>query len=339
MASLTWGGPSEEEEEEGKAEEEEEWLTQGEDAELSVSALPLSPRWGALEEEQEEEDGEQDKEMALRQDESVTERMDRHLRMREELRGMWEQARHCPEELAQLEERVMDAFQLRELAARYTNKDLRSEEHQHEDQAEENEAEEEEDRIRRVAGGGWEGICLEQISGSDAVEIKVDQYDPRIRQNVERDLIEAASLDHPPQFLSVKMVKAKWATIDAAERLRMLQAKDLSEVQRLLTELDQILNKTGYGGRTGRLVRQALVSAGSRTAKKAAGRHLTKVSKISERKEKENKKEGEEVELEEQAESEDEDLEVMEERMLVKDVRARLRRLQVHRMLKHADVC
>ena len=50
-------------------------------------------------------------------------------------------------------------------------------------------------------------------------------------------------------------------------------------------------------------------------------------------------KEGEEVELEEQAESEDEDLEVMEERMLVKDVRARLRRLQVHRMLKHADVC
>jgi hypothetical protein len=318
MASLTWGGPSEEEEEEGKAEEEEEWLTQGEDAELSVSALPLSPRWGALEEEQEEEDGEQDKEMALRQDESVTERMDRHLRMREELRGMWEQARHCPEELAQLEER---------------------EEHQHEDQAEENEAEEEEDRIRRVAGGGWEGICLEQISGSDAVEIKVDQYDPRIRQNVERDLIEAASLDHPPQFLSVKMVKAKWATIDAAERLRMLQAKDLSEVQRLLTELDQILNKTGYGGRTGRLVRQALVSAGSRTAKKAAGRHLTKVSKISERKEKENKKEGEEVELEEQAESEDEDLEVMEERMLVKDVRARLRRLQVHRMLKHADVC
>jgi hypothetical protein len=318
MASLTWGGPSEEEEEEGKAEEEEEWLTQGEDAELSVSALPLSPRWGALEEEQEEEDGEQDKEMALRQDESVTERMDRHLRMREELRGMWEQARHCPEELAQLEER---------------------EEHQHEDQAEENEAEEEEDRIRRVAGGGWEGICLEQISGSDAVEIKVDQYDPRIRQNVERDLIEAASLDHPPQFLSVKMVKAKWATIDAAERLRMLQAKDLSEVQRLLTELDQILNKTGYGGRTGRLVRQALVSAGSRTAKKAAGRHLTKVSKISERKEKENKKEGEEVELEEQAESEDEDLEVMEERMLVKDVRARLRRLQVHRMLKHADEC
>lgn len=163
----------------------------------------------------------------------------------------------------------------------------------------------------------------------------MEKYDVRIIEMCLRDL--------GIQDMNDDEIYMKWGGIGWEQRLEILQKKEISFLESNLKDLVDLQNG-GYGGKLGRLVRQALIPANARTTKKArkqgtsqlkqtdnvavAGMQSGAFSQHSGMSNISGIAAG--------ARNIDQSLEYMDERHLIRDLRARLRRNKVQQMAMEA---
>ena len=109
----------------------------------------------------------------------------------------------------------------------------------------------------RGEGEDWSRVDGDKLFET---EMKVEKYDVRIIEMCLRDL--------GIQDMNDDEIYMKWGGIGWEQRLEILQKKEISFLESNLKDLVDLQNG-GYGGKLGRLVRQALIPANARTTKKA----------------------------------------------------------------------